>query len=86
LKFHQREQIRLPKYKPVSGEKVIKILCNKFGFSITRRKGSHVRLLKQTNEGKVGTVVPMHKELKTGTLRGVLRLAKITLDEFYEQL
>lgn len=33
-------------------------------------------------EGKVGTVVPMHKELKIGTLRGVLKLAGIDIDEF----
>ncbi|MHA1737319.1 MAG: type II toxin-antitoxin system HicA family toxin [Candidatus Heimdallarchaeota archaeon] len=76
----------MPKYKPVSGEKVVKILCNKFGFTISGRKGSHIRLAKQTKEGKIGTVVPLHKELKRGTLRGALRLAKITLDEFYEKV
>ena len=32
-----------------------------------------------TPEGKVGTVVPMHKELKIGTLRGVLKLGKTKL-------
>ncbi len=78
--------IRLPKYKPISGEKVIKILCNKFGFTITGRKGSHVRLSKQTKDGKIGTVIPLHKELKPGTLRGALRLAKIPIDEFYKQM
>ena len=82
--FLQKEKIKLPKFKPISGEKVIKILCNKFGFSISGRKGSHVRLSKQTEDGKIGTVIPLHKELKLGTLRGALRLAKITLDEFYE--
>ncbi len=35
-----------------------------------------------TPEGKVGTVVPMHEELKIGTLRGILKLAKVDLDEF----
>jgi len=65
---------------------VVKLLCKKFGFSITGRKGSHVRLSKRTEEGKIGTVIPLHKELKLGTLRGALRLAKLTLDEFYEQL
>ncbi|MBN1328512.1 MAG: type II toxin-antitoxin system HicA family toxin [Candidatus Heimdallarchaeota archaeon] len=76
----------MPKYKPLSGEKAIKILCNSFGFSISGQKGSHVRLSKQTKDGKVGTVIPLHKELKLGTLRGALRLAKITLDEFYKYL
>ena len=76
----------MPKLRKVSGEKVVKILCNKMGFSISGRSGSHVRLSKLTSEVKVGTVVPMHKELKIGTLKGVLKLAKIDLDEFSEYL
>lgn len=50
--------------RKISREKVVKILCNRFGFRITGRTGSHVRLSKTTPIGKVGTVVPMHKELK----------------------
>ena len=76
----------MPKYRNVSGEEVVKILCNKFGFKITGRKGSHVRLSKETPNGKVGTVVPMHKSLKIGTLKGILKLAKIDFDEFANYL
>ncbi len=36
-----------------------------------------------TDEGKVGTVIPVHDELKPGTLKGILKLAKIDLDDFY---
>jgi len=36
-----------------------------------------------TSEGKVGTVVPLHEELKTGTLRGVLKLGNVDPDEFF---
>jgi len=39
-----------------------------------------------TAEGKTGTVVPLHDELKPGTLRGVLRLAKVDIDEFYRHV
>jgi len=73
----------LPHHKPVSGDHTIKILCKNFGFSITGRTGSHVRLSKITGEGKVGTVIPDHDELKPGTLKGVLKLAKIDVDDFY---
>jgi predicted RNA binding protein YcfA (HicA-like mRNA interferase family) len=73
----------LPHHKPVSGEETIRILCNKFSFSVSGQSGSHVRLSKTGAEGKTGTVVPLHDELKPGTLRGVLRLAKIDVDEFY---
>jgi uncharacterized protein (DUF3820 family) len=39
-----------------------------------------------TPEGKVGTVVPFHKELKIRTLKGVLKLAKVDVDEFSKYL
>jgi predicted RNA binding protein YcfA (HicA-like mRNA interferase family) len=39
-----------------------------------------------TPKGKVGTVVPLHKDLKIGTLRGVLKLANIDVDEFAKYL
>jgi predicted RNA binding protein YcfA (HicA-like mRNA interferase family) len=72
----------LPKLREVSGKTAVKILCNKFGFKISGHSGSHVRLSKMTPEGKIGTVVPMHGELKIGTLRGILKLAKVDPDEF----
>jgi len=72
----------LPKLRKVSGKTAINILCNKFGFKISGQSGSHVRLSKMTPEGKVGTVVPLHEELKIGTLRGILKLAKVDPDEF----
>lgn len=76
----------MPKLRKVSGDKVLRILCNKFGFSISGRSGSHVRLSKMTPEGKIGTVVPMHRELKIGTMLGILRLAKIDKEEFVRYL
>jgi len=63
----------LPK---LSGEEVIKVLVRKFGFRISRQKGSHVVLVKYVDGRKIGTVVPLHGE-KLGTLLGVLRLAGI---------
>lgn len=75
-----------PRFRNISGEDCIKILCNKFEFYISGRKGSHVRLSKITSDGKIGTVVPLHKELKIGTLKGILKLAKIDEEDFYEKL
>lgn len=59
----------MPEFRNISGQQVVKILCNKLGFKISGRSGSHVRLSKETGAGKIGTVVPMHKELKIGTLK-----------------
>lgn len=49
---------------------------------VVRQRGSHVILKKDTKEGVVGTVVPNHKELKVGTLKGILELAKIKEEDF----
>jgi len=76
----------LPRLRNISGEEAVKILCNKFGFHISGQSGSHVRLSKITPQGKVGTVVPMHPDLKPGTLKGVLKLAGISAEEFAEFL
>ncbi len=76
----------MPKLREVSGKIAVKVLCNKFGFQISGSSGSHVRLSKMTPEGKIGTVVPMHGELKIGTLRGILKLAKVDPDEFSKYL
>ncbi|MCK4590018.1 MAG: type II toxin-antitoxin system HicA family toxin [Nanoarchaeota archaeon] len=76
----------MPKLRKISGEKVVKILCNKLNFQISGRSGSHVRISKATPNGKIGTVVPMHKELKIGTLKGVLKLAKIKEEEFLKYI
>ncbi|MBI2629765.1 type II toxin-antitoxin system HicA family toxin [Candidatus Pacearchaeota archaeon] len=55
---------------------------NKFGFQIIRQRGSHVLIKKGIEEGKIGTVIPMHKELKIGTLKAILEQARISVEEF----
>ncbi|MBU1974893.1 MAG: type II toxin-antitoxin system HicA family toxin, partial [Nanoarchaeota archaeon] len=53
-----------------------------FGFSVLRQKGSHIVLAKESPSGKAGTAVPNHKEIKIGTLKGILALAKVDEEEF----
>ena len=74
----------MPELRKVSGKDTVKILCNKFGFQITGRKGSHVRLSKQLKDKKIGTVVPMHNELKIGTLKAILKQAQVPEEGFSE--
>jgi|LGOV01.1.fsa_nt_gb predicted RNA binding protein YcfA (HicA-like mRNA interferase family) len=71
----------MPKLPRLSGHELIRILVQ-FGFIKSRQKGSHVMLIKKTKQGKIGCVVPLHDELETGTLLGILRQAKISRDEF----
>ena len=71
----------MPKSPVVSGAQVINVL-SRLGFSVVRQRGSHVVLRK----GSMGCVVPNHKELKTGTLAGILKQPGISLDEFTSKL
>lgn len=75
----------MPKLRRVSGQEAIRAL-EQLGFVQVRQRGSHVVLKKQTPEGDVGCVVPLHSELAIGTLRGILRQARITPDEFLGKL
>lgn len=71
----------MPKLPRLSGHEMIKIL-ELFGFFHIRQKGSHV-ILKKTGESKtLGAVVPDHKELAEGTMRGILKQAEIPVEEF----
>jgi len=75
----------MPKMPRISGKELLKILAL-FGFEVIRQKGSHVILKKKTFDGEIGTVVPMHKELAEGTIRGILKQAKIEVDDFMKHL
>jgi predicted RNA binding protein YcfA (HicA-like mRNA interferase family) len=69
-----------------SGAEIIKVLVRDFDFQVVRQKGSHVILRKFVYGKKVVTVVPMHKEVKIGTLFGILELGKVSKDEFLKKL
>jgi predicted RNA binding protein YcfA (HicA-like mRNA interferase family) len=75
----------MPKLRRLSGRETIRAL-ERLGFAQVRQRGSHVVLKKQTPAGAVGCVVPLHRELAIGTLRGILKQASVTPDEFMEQL
>lgn len=68
--------------KIFSGKQVVKILCREFGFYFVSQKGSHVKLRKKVGAEEITTIVPLHKELAPGTLKGVLKLAQIDEKSF----
>ncbi len=75
----------MPKLRKVSGEEALRSL-QRLGFEKVRQRGSHVVLRKQTEEGEVGCVVRLHRELKIGTVKGILRQAKVTSEAFMDNL
>lgn len=62
----------------VSGAQLVAAL-GKLGWVSVRQRGSHVRL--KHPDRSVSLVVPLHRELKRGTLAGVLRDAGIDREE-----
>ncbi|MEK6824992.1 MAG: type II toxin-antitoxin system HicA family toxin [Nanoarchaeota archaeon] len=76
----------MPLLRKLSGEQLLKILCNRLGFKTVRRRGSHVVIAKETPTGKVGTVIPMHSQVKIGTLKGILKQARISEEEFMQHV
>lgn len=67
----------MPKLPHVSGADVQRAL-ERLGFQKVRQSGSHVVMKRESK----GCVVPMHNEVKVGTLAGILRQAEIAPEEF----
>jgi predicted RNA binding protein YcfA (HicA-like mRNA interferase family) len=71
----------MPKLKRLSGPEVVKIL-GQFGFLFHTQRGSHIKLKRTLSSGQTQTLtVPNHRELDTGTTRGILRQASRFIPE-----
>jgi predicted RNA binding protein YcfA (HicA-like mRNA interferase family) len=68
-----------PKLPTISGKEVVRRL-EKLGFMVARQKGSHIVMRKNSQ----GCVIPNHKEIKVGTLSGILKQAGVTVDELIQ--
>ncbi|MGB9104281.1 MAG: type II toxin-antitoxin system HicA family toxin [Terriglobales bacterium] len=75
----------MTKLPRISGHDAIRAL-ERLGFRQVRQRGSHVVLRKPLPTGDVGTVVPLHRELASGTLRGILKQAQVELQDFLDKL
>ena len=71
----------MPKLPRISGSEIVRAL-QRLGFEVARQRGSHVIL----RRGASGCVVPNHREVKVGTLAGVLRQAGVSAEEFISAL
>jgi predicted RNA binding protein YcfA (HicA-like mRNA interferase family) len=67
----------------ISGKEAVKAFL-RAGWFREGQTGSHVIL---TKDGQRSTLsVPLHKEIKPGTLRGIIRAANMSVDEFLDLL
>jgi predicted RNA binding protein YcfA (HicA-like mRNA interferase family) len=63
----------------LSGYEVVRIF-ERLGWTLVRQGGSHMIL---TKSGEIASLsVPNHREVAAGTLRGLIRAANLTVDEF----
>ena len=65
---------------PVLSGKQVRKAFESGGWQFARQRGSHMILIKE--ESMATLSVPDHKEVARGTLRGLIRAAGITVDEF----
>jgi len=71
----------MPKLPHVSGSEAVRAL-ESLGFVQSRQKGSHLIM----RRGSTGCVVPLHREIKIGTLAGLLRQAGVSPEDFIAKL
>ena len=57
-------------------------MLRRLGFEQIRQSGSHVIMRRESKS----CVVPLHPEIKVGTLAGVLRQAEVSHEEFTKAL
>lgn len=72
-------------YPIISGRRRIRFL-EKIGYQVVRTRGSHVRLRHPQSSQYRPTTVPLHKEMKPGTLMNILADANTNIDELKNDL
>jgi predicted RNA binding protein YcfA (HicA-like mRNA interferase family) len=71
--------------KRYSAKSVLKAL-KRLGFTKVSQKGSHLKV-RGIVDGKLQTaIIPLHKEIATGTLSSILRQANVTKQELEDNL
>lgn len=72
----------MPSKYPVCKSRQVTKALEKLGFRLISQKGSHAKYSNGINI----TVVPMHSEIQKGTLKGILDLGEVKLEDFMKVL
>ena len=75
----------MQKLPRLSGKEVIKII-SKIGFKAIRQKGSHVFMIREIDNKKIMTFVPLHNEIDRGTLLEIIRQSGLSREKFLDLL
>lgn len=71
----------MAKIPVISGRECVRAL-EKIGFAIDRQRGSHIIMRREIPPPTRTVVVPNHREIDRGTLKGIIKQAGSTVDEF----
>ena len=71
----------MPKLPVLSGQDVRRVL-ERHGFKMLRQRGSHMVMQRAIEGGTITIPVPDHSELRTGTLRSIIRQSGLAAEEF----
>jgi len=55
----------------LSAQELINILT-RFGYEVSRQRGSHIRLVKHSDNGTHHVTIPNHNPIKLGTLSSII--------------
>ena len=72
-----------PKPPLLSGREIVKAF-KKLGYYPVGQRGSHIKIKNDTTESTL--IIPDHKEVDRWTLKGILKDAEISVEEFEKLL
>jgi predicted RNA binding protein YcfA (HicA-like mRNA interferase family) len=71
----------MPRLGVFSGAELCRLL-QAHGFSEVRRRGSHVVMQKRSEKGTITVPIPMHREMRKGTLLSIIRQSGLSRSLF----
>ncbi len=72
-----------PRLPVLSGHELVRLLA-RHGYTVDRQTGSHV-ILRHHDPPYQRLTVPLHREVAKGTLRAILRHARLSVEQLLEQ-
>ncbi|MDK3159977.1 type II toxin-antitoxin system HicA family toxin [Kamptonema cortianum] len=73
----------MPRLGVFSGEQIARIMESQ-GFMRVRQKGSHL-IMQKKDQHTITVPVPMHREVRIGTLQSIIRQSQLSKDLFTVQ-
>ena len=71
----------MPKLPVLSSQEVRRVL-ESHGFQLVRQRGSHMVMQRMLQGCTITVPVPDHDELRTGTLRSIIRQSGLAVEDF----